>query len=440
MNHPCQFRQVMDALQTTRTNKKRSTNTRLSFPNLEHFHVEGVDLSNFTTDSALDGVNLPLALYVGNEQVVQHTSSTTTTSTTTCDRMLHVHLTEHNIVTVWNHCSELGIYVNPFCPYDHDDGSIMDQVISSDSLSLIEKKNFIERVMSQPGEGPIQTEISRGHLSEVEVHCFLQWMIYCLNKNKCYKVLGDIHHNDFTIAKCLLYGWDPSRNLLELLMCMPNGLVEPVLKLFEKALQSNPSLVSLKRMQQAIFTLFQKKHCETGVQLIQFTRKYLPDGMNLFQPTHKNETTLLHYIVNQDFPMFIMKKILPLVTPEDLIHEITFGKDTLTVLTLALGCQHLSNEFLLEMIEKQKLLVHLPVYEMDDGAKSSEEENEMGRRSLLHFVASDVRRWELMTILVDTYGCDLNVRDLSGRTPRDVAILFLNHWQCLPSDLPSCLQ
>jgi len=88
-----------------------------------------------------------------------------------------------------------------------------------------------------------------------------------------------------------------------------------------------------------------------------------------------------------------------------------------------------------------------PIDPSDDDSESSEDQTDdldhdesLGNRSLLHYVVSDMKRWELIPILVDKYECDVNVKDLSGRTPRDVAILLLDSWQLSLDYLPPCLQ
>jgi len=305
--------------------------------------------------------------------------------------------------------------------------------------------------MRHPGKGSMYFEVGTPHHDDdddehekqLERTCLMQWSIYCLNKYHTYKLVDGLKADqqtlrDYHMAQYLLYGWDPQHNLLEVLVGVSsNKLTEPVLKLMELKLQSNPDAFPLKSIQHVISVMFRKRNCLAGIKLIELVKKYHVNGSDLFKPEVKCGRGLLHWIFCMNLPLVAMEEILQHVTSDDLLHVMNVERDKVTVLTLGLYSNELTNEFLLKLIEKQPMLAHLPNYDDDDESKS--ELPLLGKRSLLHYVVSDMKRWELIPILIDTYGCDLNVKDLSGRTPRDVAIL-LNDWYLSLSGLPPCLQ
>ena len=436
------------------------------FPNLSTVHMEGILPDSFSMDEIKgdeDVQDLPsMEFHMANEHVAMYSSRIK------ADQPLQIHLSEFSTIPDWNIMIHSGIYVNPFhmnSGIERRD-SLMGRILMSTQLSLSEKKQFIEDVMRHPGRGHMSAcrDMSTSHnyepyddeeeVTPLERKCLMQWSIYCINKyHSTYKLFDTKLLHQFVeeeekeqkllyrlVAQCLLYGWNPQCNLLEALVVGVSNqkLSQPLMKMVEEKLQSDSGAFPLKDVQQVVGILLRKRNCLDGVKLIELVKKYHVDGCDLFKPDVKNGRGLLHLIFCLDLPMIVMENILQLVTPDDLLYvmDVKVARDRATVLTIGLYSNELTNEFLLKMIEKQPMLAHLPKYENtdDDNLPS------LGKRSLLHYVVGDMRRWELIPILVEKYGCDVNVKDLSGRTPRDVAILLLNSWQLSLDYLPPCLQ
>ena len=487
-----------DAIRSLRT--EYQNNFRINFkyfPNLTTYYIEGVEPDTFSVD-LLDGEDLPsMEFYMGDQYMASYTSGDTDMDLIvqghSMDRILQVHLSEFFPIPDWNYIAQyFGIYINPFhteIPSRRD--SLMEDVICCTALSLSEKKQFIHDVMRHPGQGCMPCKFSRrpdivlvpdygldwlglgggnddddligmdheehqeDEATLLERKCLMQWSIYCLNKYGTYKLLDmctpveilqkkeEKTVRDYHIAQYLLYGWNPQHNLLETLSRLSSHkLTQPLMKMVEEKLQCNPDAFSLKSIRIAIYVLLRKQSRFAGVKLIELVKKYHVDGCDLFQPYVRNGRGLLHLIFSMDLPLVAMERILQCVTPDDLLYVMNGAWDKVTVLTLGLYSQHLTNEFLLKLIEKQPVLAHLPKYDDEDSDNFKRVDNDvgLGKRSLLHYVVSDMRRWELIPILVEKYRCDLNVRDLSGRTPRDVAIMLLDSWQLSLDYLPPCLQ
>ena len=444
------------------------------FPNLITYHIEGIERDSFTMD-LIEGDFPSMDLYMGNQHIASYESDIL------ADHPLQIHLSEFYTVPDWYRLIHSGIYINPFYHGTSGGDSMMREFICCTQLSLSEKKQFIEDVMRHPGRGLMSCQVHRDfnededEVKRVERKCLHQWSIYCLNKYNTYNLFdGFIDEEepsrDQLVAQYLLYGWNPEYNLLETLVgVFSYKLSQPLMKMVEEKLQANNDAFSLKSIQNFISSLLRKMNRFAGVKLIELVRKYHVDGCDLFKPEDvRNGRGLLHLIFSMDLNMVVMEKILQCVTPDDLLYVMNTKLDKATVLTLGLYSEHLTNEFLLKLIEKQPMLAHLPKYDdpttnpiddvepstttnpidpSDDNSESTKEQTDnldlnesLGKRTLLHYVVSDMRRWELIPILIDKYGCDLNVQDLSGRTPRDVAILLLDDLHLSLDYLPPCLQ